>query len=169
MSKDIILILDEEPHTQWTLKTFLENENYIVIAVDTIRRAEKNFSEFKISAFITECINDYSQTLEIIKKLKSLFPETYVMMLTNRDLKEEDYEKAIRSGIDDYFVKTVSIHKVLLHLKKGLEKRHLFLEKQRLEQELRTLKKMSPIQHGLERILCCFKGIGKFYGESYGK
>lgn len=141
MSKEIILILDEEPHTQWTLKTFLENENYVVMAVDTIGRAEKNFSEIKPSAFITECFIEYSQTFEIIKKLKSLFPETYVMMLTNRDLKDEDYEKAIEAGIDDYFVKTISIQKVLLHLKKGLEKRHLFIEKQRLEQELHLLKK----------------------------
>ena len=112
---ETILILDKEPHIQWTLKTFLESEKYVVTAANTLNGALRNFSEFKVSGLITEYwIND-SCTLETIKELKRMFPEAYVMMLTNNDVKESEYEEIMNSGVDDYFLKPYSFKKILLH------------------------------------------------------
>lgn len=140
MSKETVLILDKEYHVQWALKTLLESEKYAVIAVDTVERALKNFSEFEISALITEYWIEHSLTLETIRKLKSMFPEVYVMMLTNGEVKENQYEKIIEAGVEDYFLKPISSKKILLHLRKGLRQRNLLLEKKRLEQELNQFK-----------------------------
>lgn len=140
MSKETVLILDKEYQVQWALKTLLESEKYVVIAVDTVERALKNFSEFEISALITEYWIEHSLTLETIRKLKSMFPEVYVMMLTNGEVKENEYEKIIEAGVEDYFLKPISSKKILLHLRKGLRQRNLLLEKKRLEQELNQFK-----------------------------
>lgn len=140
MSKETVLILDKEYHVQWALKTLLESEKYAVIAVDTVERALKNFSEFEVSALITEYWIEHSFTLETIRKLKSMFPEAYVMMLTNGEIKENEYEKIIEAGVEDYFLKPISSKKILLHLRKGLRQRNLLLEKKRLEQELNQFK-----------------------------
>ncbi len=140
MSKETILILDKEFHTQWTLKTILESEKYIVLAVDKIERALQNFKEFEVSSLITEYRVDHIHTLEIIRELKKNFPELYVMMLTDENLEEKEYRKIMSSGIDDFFLKPISSERILIHLKKGLRQRKIFLQKKRLEQRLNQIK-----------------------------
>ena len=140
MSKETILILDKEFHTQWTLKTLLEAEKYIVLAVDTIERALQNFQEFEVSGLITEYRIDYTPTPEIIRELKKNFPELYVMMVTYENLEEKEYMKIVSSGIDDFFLKPISGEKILIHLKKGLRQRRILLQKKRLEQRLNEIK-----------------------------
>jgi DNA-binding response OmpR family regulator len=140
MSKETILILDKEFHTQWTLKTILESEKYIVLAVDTIERALQNFQEFEVSSLITEYRIDQSHAPEIIRELKKNFPELYVMMLTHENLEEKEYKKIMSAGIDDFFLKPISSEKILIHLKKGLRHRKILLQKKRLEQRLNEIK-----------------------------
>ena len=140
MSKETILILDKEFHTQWTLKTILESEKYIVLAVDTIERALQNFQEFEVSGLITEYQIDHANTPEIIRELKKNFPELYVMMLTHENLEEKEYKRIISAGIDDFFLKPISSEKILIHLKKGLRQRKMLLQKKRLEQRLNHIK-----------------------------
>jgi DNA-binding response OmpR family regulator len=146
MSKDTILILDKEFNTQWTLKTLLEAEKYIVIAVNSIDRAMQNFSEFEVSGFVTEFRIDYILTIEAIRELKKRFPELYVMMLTNEDIGEEDYGRILDAGVDDFFLKTSSNEKILLHLKKGLQRRTIHLQKKKLEEELNQIKRKRNTQ-----------------------
>jgi DNA-binding response OmpR family regulator len=140
MSKETILILDKEFYTQWTLKTLLETERYIVLAVDTIERALQNFQEFEVSGLITEYRIDYTLAPEIIRELKKNFPELYVMMVTYENLEEKEYMKIMSSGIDDFFLKPISGEKILIHLKKGLRQRRMLLQKKRLEQRLNEIK-----------------------------
>jgi DNA-binding response OmpR family regulator len=140
MSKETILILDKEFHTQWTLKTILESEKYIVLAVDTIERAIQNFQEFEVSSLITEYQIDHANTSEIIRELKKNFPELYIMMLTHENLEEKEYKKIMSAGIDDFFLKPISSEKILIHLKKGLRQRKILLQKKRLEQRLNQIK-----------------------------
>ena len=140
MAKETILILDKDFHTQWTLKTILESERYIVLTVDTVERALTNFHEFEVSGFITEKRIDYTNIHEIIRELKKGFPELYVMMLTHENLDEMDYKKIMGAGIDDLFLKPVSSEKILIHLKKGLRHRKILLEKKRLQERLKQLK-----------------------------
>jgi len=140
MSKETILILDKELHSQWTLKTLLESEKYIVLAVNTIERALQNFQEFEVSGLITEYQIDYTPTPEIIRELKKNFPELYVMMVTHENLEEKEYRKIMSSGTDDFFLKPISGEKILIHLKKGLRQRTILLQKKRLEQRLNEIK-----------------------------
>lgn len=141
MSKDTILILDEEFHTQWTLKTLLESEKYIVLAVDTIERALQNFQEFEISGLVTEYRVDHSTTVDIIRELKKSFPELYVMMLTYENLEAKEYRRIMSSGIGDLFLKPIPADRILIHLKKGLMHRRMLIEKKRLEKKLYEARK----------------------------
>lgn len=136
MTKETILILDKENHTRWILKALLENEKFIVIAVDTIERALQNFSEFEVSVLITEYRIGQSTTLDTVRELKARSPEAYVMMLTADEVTEKEYEEVINAGVDDYFVKPFPSWRILLHLRKGLRHRAILLQKKRLEQDL---------------------------------
>lgn len=136
MSKETILILDKEYQSQYALKTLLEGEEYIVIAVDAIDRAVQNFSEFVVSGLITEYSIDHQCTVEKIRELKKKSPETYVMMITDKEVVGSNYEEIIDAGVDDFFLKPVSAGKILLHLRKGLRQRLVLLRKKTLEEEL---------------------------------
>ena len=149
MTKKTILILDKESHIQWTLKTFLEGEQYIVISVNTIDRALRNFSEFKVSGLITEYWIDHSRTLETIQEFKKMFPEAYVMMLTNNEVVESEYEEIMNSGVDDYFIKPLSFNKILLHLRKGLKQHNIFPQKNQEEQGFNRINRRKKFEEGL--------------------
>ena len=152
MSKETILILDKDFHTQWTLRTILESERYIVLAVDTIERALTNFQEFEVSGLITEDRIDHANVPEIIRELKKSFPELYVMMLTAENLGEKEYKKIMNAGIDDLFLKPISTDKILIHLKKGLKHRKILLQKKRLEQRVNEMETNRTLQEvGLSR------------------
>ena len=146
MPKETILILDKDFHTQWTLRTLLESERYIVLAVDTIERALTNFQEFEVSGLITEDQINHNNVTEIIRELKKDFPELYVMMLTAENLEEREYKKIMNAGIDDLFLKPISTEKILIHLKKGLRNRKVLLQKKRLEQRLSEMRTNRNIQ-----------------------
>jgi len=139
MAKDTILILDTDKHITWTFKTLLESEEYPVVIADTIEMALNHFSEFQVSGVITEFRIENVRTLEAIRRLKETFPETYVMMVTDEATKEEEYTEVFNAGVDDFFLKPISIKKILLHLEKGLRYRSLLIEKNRLEREITTL------------------------------
>ncbi len=146
MPKETILILDKDFHTQWTLRTLLESERYIVLAVDTIERALTNFQEFEVSGLITEDQINHNNVTEIIRELKKDFPELYVMMLTAENLEEREYKKIMNAGIDDLFLKPISTEKILIHLKKGLRNRKALLQKKRLEQRLSEMRTHRNLQ-----------------------
>ena len=141
MTKETILILDNEPYIQWSLKALLETEKYLPITADTIEMALTHFSTHAISGLITEYRIDQSCTLDAIRDLKKRFPCVYVMILTNGEVKASEYEEIINAGVDDFFTKPFSSEKILLHLKKGLRQREVLIQKNRLEQELDRVKR----------------------------
>jgi DNA-binding NtrC family response regulator len=136
VARETILILDADKNSAWTLKTLLEDEEYPTVITDTIGKAVKNFSEFQISGFITEYWIKNERTLEAIRKLKEIYPEAYVMMITDKEIDEEEYEEVMECGIDDYFLKPLATKKLLVHLRKGLKYRSLLIEKKRIAKKL---------------------------------
>lgn len=122
MGTKTIMILDSEAHSRWALKTLLESERYLVVEVDSIERALRDFSEFKIEGFIAECWIGGASTTGVIREVKTRFPNCYVMILTDKDLREEDYEELLDAGMDDFFSKPASSKKILLHLERGLSR-----------------------------------------------
>ena len=135
MAKETILILDTDKNIAWTLKTLLETKDYLVVVADSVERAARDFLEFQVSGFITEYWIQDGQTLDIIRNFKEMCPESYVMMITDKEIREDEYEKIMQVGIDDYFLKPMPINKILFHLQKGLKYRGLLAEKKCLEKE----------------------------------
>jgi len=118
-----VLILDNEAPVSWALKSILGMENYQVYIASTLEEAGRILDKGIMSGLITEYRLDRDYTLETIKKIKETKPGLYVMMLTNNEVDEKEYEEIIRAGVDDYFLKPVSFSRILLHLEKGLKQR----------------------------------------------
>lgn len=121
MNKNI-LILDNELPISWALKSVLDMENYEVQTAATFEEARQFSEDSKLSALITEYRLENDKTIDLIINLKKDLPDLYVMMLTNNQVDELEYEEIIRAGVDDYFLKPVSFTRILVHLEKGLRK-----------------------------------------------
>jgi DNA-binding NtrC family response regulator len=117
-----VLILDNELPVSWALKSILGMENYLVYTAATLDEFNQITTDSQFSALITEYRLDRDFTLKTIKGLKDARPGLYVMMLTNNEVNEPEYEELIRAGVDDYFLKPFSFNRILLHLEKGLRK-----------------------------------------------
>ncbi len=140
MTKEVVLIFDQDPHTRWVLKTLLEGERYIVIAHGEIERLKQNFKEFEICGLIVEYRPDQNDLVDFVHELKKGFPELYIMMLTRVDVSDRDYKQILNAGVDDFFLKPFSSEKILLHLQKGLKQRKLVLQKRQIEKKLMKMK-----------------------------
>jgi DNA-binding NarL/FixJ family response regulator len=101
--------------------------------------AVQNFLESEVSGLIAEYWIQESCTLEAIRELKKRFPEAYVMILTHHNVEENEYRKIMDAGIDDFFLKPISSEKILIHLRKGLERRSISIQKKRFEEELASI------------------------------
>lgn len=139
MSKTTILILDDERYVQWTLKNLLEGEAYTILSSDSIGAVMPIFLEREVACLITEYWVGHFSTLELVLGLKKRFPETYIMMLTSKEISEDKYKEILNAGVDDLFKKPFPAGKIFLHLKKGLRQRNVFLQKRQLEKELNRI------------------------------
>jgi DNA-binding NtrC family response regulator len=147
MPRDSILLLDDDLHILWTLKTFLESEGYAVYTTDSIEASKNLIAEGGASVFITEYLVQNNNTLGVIRTFKEKFPEAYVMVITNNQVTEGEYAQIINSGVDDVFLKPFPNNKILIHLEKGLKQRNLFLKNKRLEEEIIHMKRGSEISN----------------------
>jgi DNA-binding NtrC family response regulator len=139
MSKERILILDEEANAQWALSEFLESKGFSAAVVNSIKQALEIIKIDNFSALITEYRVEQATTLGVVREFKAAFPEAYVLMLSYGEVGEGEYEEIISTGTDDFFYKPIDFKKLGLHLEKGLDHRRKLLLKNELEEELKRL------------------------------
>jgi len=131
-----ILILDQENYVRRNLKALLEGEGYVSVAMDGSDLCVNEIREGKIAGIIAGYWIGDERTFDVIRQLKGLFPEIYVMMVSAEPVAEDEYERIFNAGVDDFFVKPFSARKTLLHLRKGLKFSGNLLERKRLEGQL---------------------------------
>jgi DNA-binding response OmpR family regulator len=123
MSSRKILILEEDRHLQWVMKTYLESKGFAIVIADRGEKALEMASRDKFSIFITEYWIDHSNTLGIIKKLKAMTPRIYILLNTYRVIDEKEQQAIMEAGVDDLFEKPFSLEKMMIHLREGRQKK----------------------------------------------
>jgi DNA-binding response OmpR family regulator len=118
MTSPKILILEEDLHLQWIMKTYLESKGFFIIVSDKVENIIEIASKVNISIFITEYWINHSNTLETIRKLKEISPRVYVLLTTYRIIDEKEHQQIIEAGVDDLFEKPFSFEKMMILLKK---------------------------------------------------
>jgi DNA-binding response OmpR family regulator len=118
-----ILILEEDLHLQWIMKTYLESKGFSIIVSDKVEKIIEIVSKCKISIFITEYWINHASTLETIKKLKEISPRIYVLLNTYRVIDEKEHQQILEAGVDDLFEKPFSFERLMMRLKEGPPKK----------------------------------------------
>jgi DNA-binding NtrC family response regulator len=122
MTQTRIMIVDDEKIVGDMAKISLEADGY---SVETFLNAEPALRRLEEAAFDV-VITDYKMKgidgMEVLRKVRSLYPGTQVIMITafaNLDAAIE----ALRRDVHDFFPKPVKIKELKASIRRALEKR----------------------------------------------
>jgi DNA-binding NtrC family response regulator len=122
MAQTRIMIIDDEKIVGDMAKISLEADGY---AVETFLNAEPALKRLEEAAFDV-VVTDYKMKgidgMEVLRKVRSLYPGTQVIMITafaNLDAAIE----ALRRDVHDFFPKPVKIKELKASIRRALEKR----------------------------------------------
>lgn len=138
-----ILIIDDEESILFSLSTLLTREKYICDTANSGDAGLKKFREnrFEYELVITDLMMPGIDGMQVLKTIKELRPQTYVVMLTAHG-NAENAVQAMRCGAYDYVSKPYENEKIKIIA------RHIF-EKINLDRENITLKHQLKGQHKL--------------------
>jgi len=136
MTRDRILLIDEDPNLLACLKTLLEERNLEVETAWDRSQALDHLSRKSFSVLITEYLLEHIDTRHIIRRVKTTAPETYVIVVTGAVIDDILHEELVDLGVSDLFIKPYSIEGMVIAVKKALRTRQMALGVKRLRKQL---------------------------------
>ena len=135
MAGEHILIVDDEPAIQSTLKGVLEDEGYRVSAVGSGAEALARVAEDGPDLVFLDIWMSGMDGLETLEKIKRLRAEAAVVMISGHGTIETAV-KATKLGAYDFIEKPLSLEKTLLTAARALEHARLARENAQLRERL---------------------------------
>jgi len=135
MAGEHILIIDDEPAIQSTLRGVLEDEGYRVSAVGSGRQAIELLADEMPDLVFLDVWMPGLDGLDTLVQIKSLRPETTIVMISGHATIETAV-KATRLGAYDFIEKPLSLEKTLLTVSRALDHARLARENASLRSRL---------------------------------
>jgi two-component system nitrogen regulation response regulator NtrX len=133
MPTDTILIVDDEESIRKSLKDILGDEGYEVVAAASGREALDLLAEAQPSLALLDIAMPEMDGIETLRRFKDTRPEMQVIMITGHGTIDTAVQTT-KMGAYDFIQKPLSLERVSLSVKNGLEE-------YRLRQENETLRK----------------------------
>ena len=102
-----VLIVEDDSDLKEGLDFSLSEEGYMVVAVETLKEAEKCFKNDVFDLILLDCNLPDGSGFELCKDIRKV-SNIAILMLTARD-GELDEVKALNLGVDDYMKKPFSL------------------------------------------------------------
>lgn len=131
-----VLLIDPFKNLVDVYRLLLETEKYLVETARSIEEAFQKVNLRRYGIVITEYFPELRESQSLIIWLKDNSPETYLLMVTYREIDDKTYEQLFNLGVGDIIFKPYSPEKILTHIKKGLRYRDLVLRNQKLEKQV---------------------------------
>jgi DNA-binding NtrC family response regulator len=136
MSKQKILIVDDEPSARSGLAMLLSNWNFQTDSAEHGEKALSRVSEFEPDVVITDLFMPVMDGMTLLKRIKEDYPDLSVILLTAQATIDTAVE-AIKIGAYDYLEKPVDPARLRILLDKCLERDKTLKEVQLLKRQLK--------------------------------
>jgi two-component system response regulator PilR (NtrC family) len=143
--KGRILVIEDERSMREVLKILLEEESYDVTTAPDGLEGIEQLRNNVFDLVITDIKMPKADGFEVLKQVKSISPDTIVIMVTAFGTIEAAIE-AMKIGAYDYIHKPFKIDEIRLIVKKAFEKK-------KLREELSLLREKFQTSFGLENII----------------
>jgi two-component system NtrC family response regulator len=145
LSKKRILVVDDDESLRWVTQAQLQQSGYDVAAAADATSTLEQIRNSPPDLVITDLKMPGMSGLDLLKAIRTEYPEIIVIMVTAFGTVENAVE-AMKAGAYDYITKPVNMDELRLIVNRGLE--HLDLR-----EEVRILRSSLDKKYGFENIL----------------
>ena len=137
-----ILVVDDELFIRESIADYLEEYDYTVDAVESAEKALENIELYNYDLIITDLSMPGIGGMELIVRTNKLCPMVPKIIVSGKGAMKDAVE-AIRNGAYDYIIKPIeSFEKLIISVRRALEKRKLSLNNIRYQEELEEANKL---------------------------
>jgi len=144
MANATVLVVDDEALVRWSLRERLTREGFNVLEAGTATAALEQAGETVDLILLDYRLPD-SDGLVVLRKVKELYPDTLVILMTAHSTVENAVE-AMKLGAFHYINKPFNVDEVALLVEKALET-------SRLRREVKSLRTSVGREYGFEAIV----------------
>jgi two-component system response regulator AtoC len=145
MTKDKILVVDDEQLIRWTLSEALRGWGYTPVEAETVEGALSSFEAEQPSAVLLDINLPDGSGLDVLREVKRRRPDAVVIMITANVL-VDDTLAALRGGAYDFIGKPINLEELQVTIRNGLEA-------QRLRKEVNLIRRERSEQFGFDQIV----------------
>lgn len=160
MSKQNILVAEDEELMRSILRQLLENAGYEVFTADSAEAALEIFPTRDFAVTLTDIKMTGMDGLELLDRLKAIDPEAIVILMTAYSSVDSAIA-ALRKGVYDYVTKPFVNEDLLQTIKNAIQTRELFAENRALRRELGRHYNFAEIIGTSERLQAVFRVVQK--------
>jgi two-component system NtrC family response regulator len=147
MSKKKILVVDDDESLRRVMQMQLEEAGYEVLSAPQGQDALTLMEDTTPSLVITDLKMPGISGLDLLRKLREVYPETTVIMITAFGTVSTAVE-AMKAGAYDYITKPVDYEQLMLVVNRAMERGQLIAE-------VKTLRANLDEKYGFESIVGC--------------
>ena len=155
MSKERVLVVDDEESIREFLEIMLRREKYEVATASNAKKALKTLEKENFDMIITDIQMPEMNGIELLGKVKDMDPDTVVIMITAYGSTESAVE-AMKLGAYDYITKPFKIDELKIIIKNALSANTL-------KQENIQLKKALEKKYSFQNIVGSSPSMLKLY------
>src|SRR3989337_3333404 len=137
MSKEKILIVDDEKSIREFLEIMLKKEGYRVNSASSGEEAMKLFGNNSYELVISDIKMSGMNGVELLKNIKAMTPDVIVLMITAYASVDTAID-AMKAGAYDYITKPFNVDEVKHIIQNALDRRRLETENILLKKELKS-------------------------------
>lgn len=134
MSKEKVLIVDDEPLMRMTLAQALSGWGYATPQADTVASAVLGFDSEMPSVVLLDVNLPDGSGLDVLREIKRRQPQAVVVMITG-NVQLEDTISALRGGAYDFISKPINLEELQVTIRNGIEAQKLRREVSTVRQE----------------------------------
>jgi two-component system, NtrC family, response regulator AtoC len=120
MTKDKVLVVDDDRQNRWTLAEALRGAGYRVFEAETVAGAISAYESERPAAVLLDINLPDGSGLDVLTDIKRKNPEAIVIMVTGQVL-AEDVITALRGGAYDFIAKPVNLDELEITVRNALE------------------------------------------------
>ncbi|MGQ9673414.1 MAG: sigma-54-dependent transcriptional regulator [Candidatus Aminicenantales bacterium] len=137
MSREKILIIDDEASIRSSLQGILEDEGFQVASVETGEEGLEAIRHQNVDLVLLDIWLPRMNGIDVLKKIKAMEDSPPVIMISGHGTIETAV-RATKLGAHDFLEKPLSLEKVILTVRNALKQRKLEEENLQLREKLKT-------------------------------
>jgi DNA-binding NtrC family response regulator len=135
MDKQVILIAEDDPTVGESLQLLFKKKGYEILLASNGKEALPLFRQRNVDLVITDLVMPKMDGIELLEAIKSLRPETEVIVISAQGTIEKAVQ-AMKSGAFDFIEKPINPRMISLLVERALEKQTLILQNRDLRSRL---------------------------------